>query len=86
MPTARAQQFIELEAGDTLVLLTDGVYEAENEAGEMFGKDRVAETIKQTINQTCAATVQEILRRVDEYCGTVPQADDITIVLIRRKI
>jgi phosphoserine phosphatase len=85
MPTARAQQFIDLEAGDTLGLLTDGVYEAENEAGEMFGKDRVAETIKQTINQTCAATAQEILRRVEEYCGAVPQADDITIVLIRRK-
>jgi len=85
IPTARAQQVIELEAGDTLGLLTDGVYEAENEAGEMFGKDRVAESIKQAGNQTCAATAQEILRRVDEYCGTVPQADDITIVLIRRK-
>jgi phosphoserine phosphatase len=75
---------IDFEPGDTLALITDGVFEAENEEGQMFEKEAVAEIIKRTHHLSCAQTAHEILKGVDDYRGEVPQADDITIVLVRR--
>jgi phosphoserine phosphatase len=75
---------IHLAPGDTLGLITDGVFEAENAKGEMFGEDRVAATVRKCRSRPCADTIRELLEDVDRHRGAVPQADDITIVLIRR--
>jgi phosphoserine phosphatase len=75
---------LRLAPGDILGLITDGVFEAENVAGNMFGKERVAAIVRECCAEPCIETTRRLMDGVDRHCGTVPQADDITIVLVRR--
>ena len=73
-----------LEPGDILGLISDGIYEYENEQGVQFGQQGVASVIDQLPGGDAEAVVAEIMRAVRRHGGSVPQADDITIVLARR--
>lgn len=69
-----AQTSLQLSAGDRLVMLTDGVAEARNEAGELFGFPRV-----ESLLQTGAGA-----RAVAEAAQQFGQNDDITVISITR--
>lgn len=73
-----------LEPGDVLGLISDGVYEYENESGVQFGQQSVADIIKSKLDCSAQQLVDEIMRAVRQHGGLTPQADDITIVLARR--
>jgi phosphoserine phosphatase len=75
---------VELEPGDILGLISDGIYEYENEQGVQFGQQGVAGVIDKLPDGDAEAVVAEIMRAVRQHGGNVPQADDITIVLARR--
>jgi len=75
---------IDLAPGDILGLISDGIYEYENEQGVQFGQQGVASVIDQIRDGDAGAVVAEIMRAVRQHGGSVPQADDITIVLARR--
>jgi phosphoserine phosphatase len=77
-------QTIEFEPGDTLALITDGLFEAEDAEGQMFGEKPVVRVISQSGHPPCSDVAREILTGVDMHRGEAPQADDITMVLIRR--
>jgi phosphoserine phosphatase RsbU/P len=62
-----------LHSGDRLVLVTDGVTEAENAAGEFFDNERLEAVAK-------AGGMQEIFNAVSEFCGSTPLNDDCTVV------
>jgi serine phosphatase RsbU (regulator of sigma subunit) len=78
-------QSVTLAPGDSLVLFTDGVTEAENEAEEQLGLDPVA-TLLTTFHGTPAAT---ILERIDKYVQTfmcdAPAGDDVTMLALTRR-
>ena len=74
----------EMEPGDVLGLISDGIYEYENEPGEQFGQERVAEIVANGGDLPAQELVDEILRAVRSHGGLAPQADDITIVLAKR--
>jgi len=75
---------LQLEPGDILALISDGVYEYANLQGEEFGEERVAGLFR-THHQLSMAGLTEILTKaVKEFGGDAPQADDITLVLVRR--
>lgn len=80
----KTAQRIELDPGDLLALISDGVYEYENSAGEQFGEDGVAAVIREHHTKPMTDLVEVLLRKVREFGGQVTQADDITVVLIRR--
>ena len=75
---------LELAPGDILGLISDGIYEYENEQGVQFGHDGVARVIDDLPAGSAEEVVEEIMRSVREHGGSMPQADDITIVLARR--
>jgi phosphoserine phosphatase len=75
---------LELAPGDILGLISDGIYEYENEQGVQFGHDGVARVIDSLPDGSADQVVAEIMRSVREHGGSMPQADDITIVLARR--
>jgi phosphoserine phosphatase RsbU/P len=62
-----------LHPGDRLVLVTDGVTEAENATGDFFDNERLEAAAKQ-------GGMQEIFNAVSEFCGSTPLNDDCTIV------
>jgi phosphoserine phosphatase len=80
----KTAQRIELDPGDVLALISDGVYEYENAAGEQFGEDGVAAVVRKHHGEPMTDLVEILLRHVREFGGHVTQADDITVVVIRR--
>ena len=86
MPQTNLQPPLEvgLEPGDILGLISDGIYEYENEQGVQFGQEGVAGVIDSLPDGDAEAVVAEMMRAVREHGGSMPQADDITIVLARR--
>jgi hypothetical protein len=75
---------VQLGAGDTLVLYTDGITEAENAEGEQFGESRLAETIRAHRQLPVPSLLKAIVETVQKFSGG-EQADDITLVLARCK-
>ncbi len=80
-----AESQMQLEAGDTLIMYTDGVNEAFSPAFEEFGDARLETSIGQQQGKDCRALVEGILGSVKEFAAEAPQSDDITIMAIKRK-
>jgi sigma-B regulation protein RsbU (phosphoserine phosphatase) len=62
-----------LHPGDRLVLVTDGVTEAENAEGEFFDNERLETAAKK-------GTLHDIFAAVSEFCGSTPLSDDCTVI------
>ena len=75
---------VQLEKDDLLVLYTDGITEPENEYEEMFGEDRLIETIQRVIDQSNEAVITEVFRAVEQWIHAPDSNDDMTILLVRR--
>ena len=74
-----------LEPGDRIVLASDGIIEAGNESGEIFGFERTAAAIEQGCAQDLAAgaLVDHLIAEVQTFAGRAPQDDDMTIVALQ---
>ena len=79
-----APQTAVLEPGDVLGLISDGIYEYENETGEQFGRRGVMRVLDANPDAGAQDLVDLIMAAAREFGGAAPQADDITIVLARR--
>jgi len=77
------QDLVHLQDGDVVVLYTDGVTEAINTNTEDFGIPRLIQTVKDSVSLPAQDIVDTIVTRVSEYCGTQPQHDDITLLVIK---
>jgi sigma-B regulation protein RsbU (phosphoserine phosphatase) len=77
-------QLLNMEPGDVLVLLSDGVYEYESKQGVQFGEERVARLLKYHHRLPMVELSKQILAATYEHGEGVSQEDDITLVLIRR--
>lgn len=73
-----------LEPGDVAVLYTDGITEAENDAAEFYGEDRLRAAIAESSRLPAGAMVDAILGSVQAFSGAVPQSDDITLMVVRK--
>ncbi len=71
--------------GDTLVLLTDGFYEAANPDKEQFGEQRVIERIAERADMPLDRLIDSLHADIRAFTRGCPQADDLTAVLIRRR-
>ncbi len=80
MEEAFESRTLEIEAGDTLLLATDGLTEARNAAGRFYADD-VASIVSQT-NGTAQHTVEVLTQRVLEYTGN-HMTDDLAMLAVR---
>jgi len=74
---------IALDPGDTLVLYTDGVTEAENEQEEEYQETRLDELLQASQGIEPEAVADKIVSSVREFAGDADQSDDITCVVAR---
>lgn len=81
---AYASESLALERGDTLVLFTDGVGEAENPAAEQLGDEHLLASLAGCAGAGARAAVDDLLRSVREFAAGALQNDDITIVAVHR--
>src|SRR5271167_3613072 len=74
---------VKLAAGDTLVLYTDGITEAENADGEEFGASRLLDTLGSHSRLPVGSLLQAVVAAVQQFSRGSDQQDDITLVIAR---
>jgi sigma-B regulation protein RsbU (phosphoserine phosphatase) len=70
--------------GDQLILYSDGVTEAQDEAGEEFGEERLQAVVHEAGGLPADVLADRILAAIDAFAGAAPQFDDITLMVVRR--
>jgi sigma-B regulation protein RsbU (phosphoserine phosphatase) len=73
---------LNLGPGDRLVAFSDGVTEAEDSAGGMFGEERLRETLDACRRQDAAGMVEAVRAAIERFVGDAPQSDDITLLAL----
>ena len=73
----------ELHPGDCVLVYTDGVPEAVNTAGEMFGEKRMTETLNECPDAEPETLVRHVHEAVDRFAGDEEQFDDITMLSLK---
>ena len=74
---------IQLSKGDTLVLYTDGITEAQNEKFELYGEERLINLIRYEGFRSASELVESIVLQTKEFTGTASQHDDITLMVMK---
>jgi phosphoserine phosphatase RsbU/P len=82
-PTVRPPEYeFRVGPGETLCLITDGIVEAPGDHDDLFGEDRLCETLAGPLG-SAPATLAAIFTRVEAFASMQP--DDMTAVVLRRK-
>lgn len=75
---------IGLEPGDLLVIYSDGITEARSEDDEEFGEERLGLLISENSGLSPSELIKKITGTVKEFAGSLPQMDDMTLVVVKR--
>jgi sigma-B regulation protein RsbU (phosphoserine phosphatase) len=75
---------VDLGPGDRVLFYTDGISEAANEAGEMFGEERIHAAIESLpAGLSAREIVEQLLARVRAFLDGVEPGDDMTVMVLR---
>lgn len=80
-----AQTTVTLEPGDGVVLYTDGITEAANFDGELYGRKRLCEVLREHWAQPAEAIKDAVVADVRQHIGAQTLYDDITLVVVKQK-
>jgi serine phosphatase RsbU (regulator of sigma subunit) len=78
------EQQLELRRGDVLVVYSDGLTEAINEAGDFFGDQRLLKLLPLLSGLAAPEIGQRILAEVDHFVGEARAHDDLSLVVLIR--
>ena len=70
--------------GEQVLLYSDGVTEAQDEAGEEFGEERLQAVVRDAAGHSASELADRIVAAIDAFAGAAPQFDDITLLIVRR--
>jgi sigma-B regulation protein RsbU (phosphoserine phosphatase) len=73
----------QLGPGDAVCFITDGVVEAQDAAGALFGEDRLTDLLRAEAPAPAPEILTRVFNEVEAFAAS--QADDITVVVLRRK-
>jgi sigma-B regulation protein RsbU (phosphoserine phosphatase) len=73
-----------IEAGDAIVLWTDGVTEARNVERGFFGEERLAALLRAQAGRPAAEIVEAVTGSVRDFRGEAEASDDVTLLVVRR--
>lgn len=74
---------ISLDGDDWLIQYTDGINEGQNAGQEEYGMDRFIQALQSRASAPAGALVDEALRDHEAFTGSVPQYDDMTLVVMK---
>ena len=77
------ESVLKLESGDTVILYTDGITEAFNAEGELFGMDRLRQVFQDRQPTTAQEASAMVFDAVNEFAGDEPQSDDQACLVFR---
>lgn len=73
-----------LQPGESVVIYSDGVSEANNPEGEEFGVDRLTEVVRTNRQLSAAGIRDKVESSLSAFTQTAPANDDITLVIVKR--
>jgi len=83
-PHAEYEEFtLSTRPGDLIVFFSDGIVDANDANGEMFGNERLTELLESQHHPTAKSTVDSILNAVSEFQSGTDHFDDETVVVLR---
>jgi sigma-B regulation protein RsbU (phosphoserine phosphatase) len=82
--TTYVEQTVDLNAGDSLVVYSDGVSEAMNESEDFFDDDRLIAAVRQTAGLAAEATGRRVLDAVSAFVGEAAPSDDMSLIVVKR--
>ncbi len=83
-PNVEYEEFtLSTQPGDLIVFFSDGIVDAVNATGEMFGDDRLKQLLESQHHPTAQSTVDAILQAVTDFQAGTAHFDDETIVVLR---
>ncbi|MDD7430184.1 MAG: SpoIIE family protein phosphatase, partial [Oscillospiraceae bacterium] len=82
--TAYTEECIYLKEADSLILYTDGIVEALNENEELYGDERLIGALYNADTESPRSICDDILESTAEFCGKAEQADDMTMLIVKR--
>ncbi len=80
-----AEQRLDVQPGDTVVVYSDGLTEAANESGEFYGEGRMRKLLPRLQGLPAQAACELILSEVRDFIGEEPYSDDLSLVLLQRR-
>ena len=75
-----------LQPGETLFMYTDGLTDATNRNGELFGKERLEGTLNGSSRQSPEHIVNNVWDRIGNFSAGTAATDDMTCLVLRRRI
>lgn len=78
------EQQIILQRGEVLVVYSDGLNEARNEAGEFFGDDRILALLASCAQYTANQIGDRLLAEVEHFVGEARPHDDLSLIVLKR--
>lgn len=75
---------VELRVGDILLAYSDGILEARNYADQEFGFEHLEGQLRHARSGSADAILFSVLGAVQDFAGACPQADDMSLVVVRR--
>ena len=72
-----------LQAGQVIVIGTDGIWEARNPRGEYFGKNRLTDLIRNQAERSAREMARAVVETLDAFRHPQPPEDDATLVVIK---
>jgi sigma-B regulation protein RsbU (phosphoserine phosphatase) len=83
-PNAEYEEFtLSTQPGDLIVFFSDGIVDAVNATGDMFGDERLCRLLESQHHPTAQSTVEAILQAVTDFQAGTAHFDDETIVVLR---
>ncbi|MEX1138083.1 MAG: SpoIIE family protein phosphatase [Bacteroidota bacterium] len=78
------EETLPLNTNDVVILYSDGITEAMNPEEEQFGEDRLLAVIQEHRSRSASELLDEIIKAAKHHAGKAPQADDMTVVVVKR--
>lgn len=73
---------LQLQTGDRLAIYTDGIEEAFNIEGTMFGQERISTELLETVSQPVDVAGKHMFQAISDFANGAAQSDDITLMLL----
>jgi hypothetical protein len=81
-----SEREVELNDGDVLVVVSDGVVEAINKSEEFFGEERLRVTLRRVAGQPAVAIGKAVLEALREFLGPTRPHDDVSVIVVKRQM
>lgn len=78
------EEMIPMDPGDTIVIYSDGITESINAQEEFYGEQGLISVLERHSGESAQGLMQRIIDSAKGHAGLHPQADDMTVVVVKR--